>query len=194
MGGRFASPSVSSAHPAHPLRWRGGLGFQDEKRRRRTLLGECRGCVGAALAGRVGVRGGRVGWCALSSVGHRRQSGTCREVKRRAFPLVRGVCLRRLTSRQNPDRASPARPRREHTPRGSVWAALCPGPGGLGGLRSRFLHRPPIRPPRFSSSVEECPVARPRPMKNLSSPVCDRLCSTPWFGSPTGVSWPGRRR
>src|SRR6185312_8602511 len=33
-----------------------------------------------------------------------------------------------LTSRQNPDRASPARPRRDHTPAGVVRAALGPGP------------------------------------------------------------------
>ncbi|ETA71132.1 hypothetical protein ActroDRAFT_0158 [Actinospica robiniae DSM 44927] len=72
--------------------------------------------------------------CALFSVGPRRQSGTCREVKRRRFPLVADSAGRRLTSRQNPDRASPARPRREPTP----W--------GIGASCARAESHPAARP------------------------------------------------
>ena len=116
--------------PTQPTRCVAGqAGFQDENRRWQALLGESRGC---AVAG-VGGAGWGSGWwrrgCALSSSGHRRQSGTCREVKRRWLVAVLFPASRRLTSRQNPDRASPARPRREHTPRGSVWAAPGPAPG-----------------------------------------------------------------
>ena len=100
--------------------------------------------MGAGAAGRAGVRGGGVRGRALSSAGHRRQSGTCREVKRRRFTSMLNPGSRRLTSRQNPDRASPARPRREHTPRRLVWAAPGPGPvaRSLHDLAwSRILHR-----------------------------------------------------
>src|SRR6185312_1915800 len=65
---------------------------------------------------------------------------------------------RRLTSigassRQNPDRASPARPRREHTPRRSVRAAPGPGPRGpvARGARSCITL---MRPPRFFGPLE----------------------------------------
>src|SRR6185312_747250 len=80
-----------------------------------------RGGLGSGWSGR---------WCVLSSAGHRRQSGTCREVKRRVLVAVLFSSWRPWTSRQDPARASPARPRREHTPRGSVWAAPGPGPRG----------------------------------------------------------------
>src|SRR6185312_8349895 len=74
---RFRLPT----HP--PVAWRGWLGFQDENRLRRgPSLGEWPGVD-------AGVRvGGGVRWCALSSAGHLRQSGTCREVQRRRLGLV----------------------------------------------------------------------------------------------------------
>jgi len=99
-------------------------------RRWQALLGERPGSVGC-WGWRGGLGSGWWGWwCVLSSAGHRRQSGTCREVKRRRLVAVLMSASRRWTSRQNPDRASPARPRREHTPRGSAWAAPGPGPCG----------------------------------------------------------------
>src|SRR6185312_5170960 len=88
---------------------------------------------------------------ALSPAGHRRQSGTCREVKRRLLLAVLIPASRRLTSRQDPDRASPARPRREHTPRGPAWAA--PGPSPRGPVDAE-THITIMRPPRFRSPFE----------------------------------------
>src|SRR6185437_3899487 len=105
-----------------------------------------RGFVGAVDggAGRGSGWSGRV--CVLSSVGPRRQSGTCREVKRRRLRAVLIPASRRLTSRQDPDRASPARPRREHTPRRWAWAA--PGPGPRGPVDAE-THITLIRPTRI---------------------------------------------
>src|SRR6185312_11855201 len=103
------------ARPTHPLRGGAGWGFKIEKRRWQALLGESRGFVGAGVGGAGWGSGWLSRWCVLSSAGRRRQSGTCREVKRRRLRAVLFPALRRLTSRQDPDRASPARPRREHT-------------------------------------------------------------------------------
>ncbi len=137
-GGRFASPGFASTRP--PVAWAGGLGFQAFASGAGPSLGENAG-VAWVLAGRGGLRFGVVG-CrgrALSSVGPRRQSGTCREVKRRWFPLMLDLASRRLTSRQNPDRASPARPRREPTPWGS--GVSCARAGSCPVARSRSMRK-----------------------------------------------------
>ena len=89
-GRRFALPPVSFAHPPTRCVGGAGCGFKIERRRWQALPSErvpgscgcCRWWGGLGL-GVVGCRGR-----ALSSVGPRRQSGTCREVKRREFPLV----------------------------------------------------------------------------------------------------------
>ena len=56
-----------------------------------------------------------------------------------------GFDIRHLTSRQNPDRASPARPRREHTPSGPVWAA--PGPGPVTPVMQNLSSPTVLKPP-----------------------------------------------
>ncbi len=140
----FASGAGPSSErvprPVGCWRWRGGLGF--------------------------GVVGCRV--CALSSVGPRRQSGTCREVKRRWLWLMVDCAGRRLTSRQNPDRASPARPRREPTPWGVVRAALGPGPVPWPGRArcGRILHRRsgPLSSPLLLQRRGARPSARKSPI------------------------------
>src|SRR6185312_3289562 len=164
-GGGASLRLVPLARPTHPLRGGAGWGFKIEKRRWQALPRREAGVSWVlGLAGRVGVRGWGGRWCVLSSVGPRRQSGTCREVKRRRLVAVLIPASRRWTSRQNPDRASPARPRREHTPRGSVWAA--PGPGPRGPVDAE-THITLMRPPRFRSPFEGS-RGRSRPMKDIA--------------------------
>ena len=74
-----------------------------------TSLGKWTGCQAA-------VRGGRVWGGVLPSAGHLRRSGTCRGCNRRRLPLLLASTARRLHPRQNPDRATPARPREEPHP------------------------------------------------------------------------------
>ncbi len=153
VGGRFASPG-SSVHP--PTRCVAGEAGVSRFRLRRGPFSrrEMPGSVGCCCwwgglrLGVVGLRG-----CALSSVGPRRQSGTCREVKRRWLGLMVDCAWRRLTSRQDPDGASPARPRREPTPWGS--GASC----------ARAGSRPVARPIRKDS-------ASPGPTNPILDP-CD---------------------
>src|SRR6185312_1656260 len=140
---------VPLAHPPRPLRGGAGRGevsrLKDFASGGGPSLGESRGFVGTGVGG----AGRGSGWWrrgrALSPAGHRRQSGTCREVKRRRLRAVLIPTSRRWTSRQNPDRATPARPRREHTPRRPAWAA--PGPSPRGPVDAE-THITLMRPPR----------------------------------------------
>jgi len=106
-------------------RWRGGLGFGVVGSVVCSLPGRTPEAI-RNLPGGQAAGGGR--WC--------------------------GVRSRRLTSRQNPDRASPARPRREHTPRRPVRAALRPGPRSSAGPDGESCMAL-IRPTRSGSPVQD---------------------------------------
>src|SRR6185312_6227758 len=130
-GGASLRP-VPLAHPTHPLRGGAGWGFKTQKasppagpfsRRVPGFRGCCcwRGGLGFGVVGSVVCSLLGRAPEAIRNLSGGQAAGGCRWC---------GVGSRRLTSRQDPDRASPARPRREHTPRGSVWAAPGPGSGG----------------------------------------------------------------
>src|SRR6185312_8491714 len=88
-GGGASRRLVPLAHPPNPLRGGAGWGFKIQKSPPAgPSPGGGRGLVGAGVGGAGWGSGWSGRWCALSSVGPRRQSGTCREVKRRLFPLV----------------------------------------------------------------------------------------------------------
>src|SRR6185312_10958840 len=98
------------AHPTHPLRGGAGWGLKTERPSppARALPSESAGVAWVpALAGRVGVRGGRVGGVFSPRPG----TGGNQEPAGRSSGGGLSVLIpasRRWTSRQNPDRASPA--------------------------------------------------------------------------------------